>query len=228
VTSAADLLSPAQTNLRLYEELRQAGRDPAEIVAVRRAYDLAARLFAGQYRASGKPFVAHLVGVASILGRLGERGALVVAGILHAAYDQGIFPGWRRRVTEAKRAAVRAVAGEEAERLVIGYHRHVEDDRDVVVMRLANELEDLVDLAGAYSAKPFDQAERAAALATELGHPSLAEALTRAARDNRGADLPAGLASSRHRSFLVEPATHREKIELRAGRRLAALWKKLR
>src|SRR5262249_37947301 len=152
---------PAQTNLRLYEELRRAGRPPDELLAARRAYDLATRLFAGQYRATGKPFVAHLVGVASILARLDRRGPLIVAALLHPAYDQGIFPGWRRAVTEAKRAAVRAVAGDEAEHLVFRYHHHDQADGDVVLLGLANDLEDLVDLAGAYCAKPYDQAERA-------------------------------------------------------------------
>lgn len=227
MTSAAELLAPAQTNLRLYEELRQGGRAPADLVAARAAYDLAARLFAGQYRASGKPFVAHLVGVASIVARLGARGPVVVAALLHAAYDQGRFSGWRRALTDAKRAAVRAVAGDEAEQLVSRYHAHDDADRDVVLLRVANELEDLVDLAGAYCAKPYDEAERAAVRAKELGFPELAEALARAAVDNRAAVLPAGLASDRRRSFLAAPATHREKLELTVGRRLAGLWKKL-
>lgn len=227
MTSAAELLAPAQTNLRLYEELRQAGRPPDELLAARRAYDLAAGLFAGQYRASGKPFVAHLVGVASIVARLGARGPVVVAALLHAAYDQGRFSGWRRAVTDTKRAAVRAVAGDEAETLVSRYHVHDDADGDVVLLELANQLEDLVDLAGAYSAKPYDQAERASDRAKELGFPELAEALARAVADNRRANLPAGLASDRRSSFLASPATHREKLELTIGRRLAGFWKKL-
>jgi len=224
VTAAAELLAPAQTNLRLYEELREAGRPADELLAARRAYDLAARLFAGQYRATGKPFVAHLVGVASIVARLGERQAVVVAALLHAAYDQGVFPGWRRAVTDAKRAAVRAVAGDEAESLVLRYHRHEDGDRDVAVLEVANQLEDLVDLAGVYCKKPY--AEGAADRATALGFPVLAEALTRAVEANREAKLPAGLASDRRSSFLVEPATHRRKLELTIGRRVASLWKK--
>jgi len=227
VTAAIELLAPAQTNLRLYEDLRGADRGADELLAARRAYDLAARLFAGQYRATGKPFVAHLVGVASIVARLDQRGAMIVAALLHAAYDQGVFPGWRRAVTDAKRATVRAVAGEEAEHLVFRYHRHDEADGDVALLRAANDLEDLVDLAGAYCAKPYGGAERAAARATALGYPTLAEALTRALEANRAARLPAGLASDRHRSFLVEPATFREKVEIRVGRRLAGLWKRL-
>jgi hypothetical protein len=228
VISAAELLAPAQTNLRLYEELRAAGRAPAELLAARRAYDLALVLFAGLHRASGKPFVAHLVGVASIAAKLGQRAPVVVAGLLHAAYDQGLFPGWRRRLTDAKRAAVRAVAGDEAERLVLRYHQHDDGDREVVLLRLANELEDLVDLAGAYSRKPYDEAERAAERARALGHDVLAEALDRAYHANRDAALPAGLAGDHRRSFLAPPATHREKLEVRVGRRLAGLWKKLR
>jgi hypothetical protein len=224
VTTADELLAPAQTNLRLYEELRRAGRDPHAIVATRRAYDLALHLFTGQYRASGKPFVAHLVGTASLLARLGTSDAVVHAGILHAAYAQGVFPGWsgwRRAITEGKRAAVRAAVGPEAEARVFRYtempwsaaeaDRLARDppalagldplDRDVLLMRLANELEDLVDLGAAYSAKSFAAAAPAAALAGALGESVLAEALGSARRATESAALPAALRTDREGAF---------------------------
>ena len=130
------------------------------------------------------------------------------------------------------RAEVRAAAGPEVEALVLRYTQlpwtaealraGPELDRRVLVMRLANELEDLVDLAGAYSRKTSIGAA-AVALATALELPALAEALARAARDGETARLPADLVSDRRSSFTVAPAGWRPRIELRVARRLARL-----
>ncbi len=57
----------AQTNIQLYEQLLAARWSAADIVPARAAYELAMRIFAGHFRPSHKPFLAHLVGVASIL-----------------------------------------------------------------------------------------------------------------------------------------------------------------
>jgi hypothetical protein len=241
--SVAELLDPAQTNLRLYEQLRRAGRDADELAAVRRAYELAMRIFAGQYRATGKPFVAHLVGTAGILGSLGAAAPVVRAGLLHAAYTHGDFGGLRRALTGRKRAAVGAAAGADAEALILRYtelpwtadalprlHAGLAAlppvDRDVVTMRLANELEDLVDLGGAYCGKA-DRGDAAAALERELaeglGLPVLAAALAQARRAAAAAALPAALRGARRSSFILGPASHRERLELRVGRRVARL-----
>jgi hypothetical protein len=152
----------AQTNLQLYRQLADQGVAPSDLAAVRRAYDLSASLFAGLYRASGKPFVAHLVGTASVLAAQRVPLPLVTAALLHAAYVQGDFgdgpPGRTRRRAER---LVEAVGGE-AERLVSRYatlpwkagdlsaFRELPAslgplDRDVLTIRLANEVEELVD-----------------------------------------------------------------------------------
>jgi hypothetical protein len=235
--SVDDLLSPAQTNLQLYEQLRHAGRNPA---AARSGYELAMRLFAGQYRASGKPFVAHLVGTASILASLGASEPVVVAGLLHAAYTNGVFAGWRRAVTRRKRREVRAAVGTEVEALVFGYTRFpwraellpgLRDggarpaDRDLITMRLANDLEDLAYLGTAYSKKAAPAAI-AAEIAERMGLPALAAALTRAMDAAADAEVPADLRSDRRASVTLPPATYRERLELRLGRRLARLLRR--
>jgi len=236
-----ELLDPAQTNLRLYQQLRHAGRDAAEIERVRQTYKLVIRLFTGQYRGTGRPFVAHLVGTASILATLGARGAVVRAGLLHAAYTHGAFPGWRRALTERKRQEVRAVAGAETEGLVLRYARlrwtaevvpglldrlttMSELDRDVITVRVANELEDLVD-RGRVSGAQRAAATGAAALAEALGIPALAAALARALRENDAA--PRDLPREQDETFTLAPATHRERVELRLARGLAGVLVRL-
>jgi hypothetical protein len=152
----------AQTNLQLYRQLTDQGAAPSDLAAVRRAYDLASSLFAGLYRASGKPFVAHVVGTASVLAAQRAPLPLVTAGLLHAAYVQGTFgdgpPGRTRRRAER---LIEAIGGE-AERLVSRYatlpwkagdlsaFRNLPAsldslDRDVLTIRLANEVEELID-----------------------------------------------------------------------------------
>jgi (p)ppGpp synthase/HD superfamily hydrolase len=239
--SVDELLDPAQTNLQLYQQLRRAGRDVAEIEHVRRAYELVMRLFAGQYRGTGRPFVTHLVGTASILVTLGARDAVVRTGLLHAAYTHGAFPGWRRALTERKRQEVRAIAGVETENLVLRY-AHLrwtaevvpslldrlkamsELDRDVVTVRVANELEDLLD-RGKVSSAQRASATGAAALAAALGIPALAAALARALGENDAA--PRELSRDQGGSFTLAPATHRERVELRLARGLAGMLARL-
>jgi hypothetical protein len=60
----------AQTNLQLFHQLRNAGYDEADLVCIHQAYQLACQVFTGFFRGSGKPFIAHLVGTASILATL--------------------------------------------------------------------------------------------------------------------------------------------------------------
>src|SRR5262249_49358465 len=146
------------------KQLHAAGWDAPQLAALRDCYEFATLLFAGHCRASGKPFLAHLVGTASILAAMGADRATVAAGLLHAAYDQGGFglTRWRHR-----RSRVRHAIGEAAEALVWRYHKlgwseatiaRMRDalaelpatDRAIVLMRLANELDDNLDLEMRY------------------------------------------------------------------------------
>jgi len=75
-----------QTNLQLYAQLRRSGADEADLALVRNGYDLALRPCLGSFRGSGKPLLAHLVGTASILSRIGRPPRIVTAGLQHAVY----------------------------------------------------------------------------------------------------------------------------------------------
>ena len=155
-------LNVAQTNLQLYGQVSERSVSSTDLAALRRAYDLAASLFAGVYRASGKPFIAHLVGTASVLVQEEAPASLVRAGLLHAAYVQGDFGDGPPGVTPRRRKTVRDAIGEDAEELVARYTtlpwrsgdlsserdlpaRLGPLDRDVFRIRLANEVEELVD-----------------------------------------------------------------------------------
>ena len=77
----------AQTNLQLYNQLIAAGWSDANLDRTQAAYALAADLFAGQIRSSGKTFLEHLVGTASAVAAVGGRPALVHAALLHATFN---------------------------------------------------------------------------------------------------------------------------------------------
>jgi (p)ppGpp synthase/HD superfamily hydrolase len=78
-----------QTNLQLYAQLRRSVADGADLTLVRNGYDLALRFCPASLRGSGKPLLAHLVGTASILARIGRPPRIVTAGLLYAVYVFG-------------------------------------------------------------------------------------------------------------------------------------------
>ena len=74
----------AQTNIQLFNQVRQQGYSHEDLARFSQAYRFSLPLFSGRFRASGKTFFAHLAGTASVLASLGVDGQLVTAGLLHA------------------------------------------------------------------------------------------------------------------------------------------------
>jgi (p)ppGpp synthase/HD superfamily hydrolase len=227
-----------QTNLQLYRQLVRLDYEPADIDAVGKAYELGIRIFAGVYRGSGKPFLAHLVGTASILADQRARGQVVAAGLLHAAYTHGEFGNGWRGLSLPKRAEVRRAVGEEIEELVARYTELRWDartiaslrervdvmtppERDVLLIRLANELEDHVDLGILYLGDADRRLEYmrvhlrdCVAMASRLGHADLASRLATAFDEVASAELPATLKRSDAESFRIAPASHRLRLRV--------------
>ena len=221
-TVDVNLLPPAaQTNLALYRQLHALDYSHADLIRVRDGYELATLLFAGHLRGSGKPFLAHLVGTASILAAIGAPQPTVAAGLLHAAYQQGDFgvARWRQR-----RKRVRAAIGDDAEAIVWRYNampwtcpeidRLYSDldrlppvDRSVLVVRLANELEDQLDLAMLFCHPERDvyrdRRDTFIAMAKSIGSPSLASTLMATYREASGSDWATALSLNRPQSFQV-------------------------
>lgn len=141
----------AQTHLQLLAQLREAGYPDAARASAAHAYAHAARAAQGLHRGSGKPFVCHLVGTASIVVRCGARIDLVLAALLHALPQMRVGGG-RYDATELRRCF-----GEEVLDLVEHYDRvaasvagevaqpNATDDVDIELLLLADELEDLLD-----------------------------------------------------------------------------------
>jgi (p)ppGpp synthase/HD superfamily hydrolase len=226
----------AQTNLQLFNQMREAGYSDTDLVAVRSAYDLAIQLFTGEFRASGKPLLAHSVGTASVLCALAARVDLIAAAILHAAYMFGEFGDGRRGADPRKRRVLEGVVGTAIEDLVMRYHALVwnaetipaladtidsmaADETDVLLIRLANELEDHVDLGVLYCGNAERRRRdirmslhRCVAMARQLGHPGLAEELQRAFDEVLSTDVPDALRNCREYTYFVPPSSHSLRI----------------
>jgi (p)ppGpp synthase/HD superfamily hydrolase len=193
----------AQTNIQLYNQLRDRGLALDDLLLVHRAYEFLTTLYPGHYQADGKPFVAHGVGVASILAGLGQPAELLAVGLLHGVYGNADFGDGRSSgVTAFRRDLVRGAVGEGVEALVVrfaelrirpgsverirrGLAELDETERRLVLVDIADHLEKYADLGLLYfgeNEEILDTTERVGGdmieIARELGEPGLAEMLS--------------------------------------------------
>lgn len=206
--------------------MRDAGYPASEVVAVRRASEVAVRLFSGLHRASGKPFVVHLTGTASVLASIGSPLRLVVAGLLHATYVHGRFGDGPSGATPSRRALLAGSIGGPAEEIVLRYAtlpweqgetngssmaiaRLDPLERDVVVARLANEVEEAIDCGILFHVDGESRrtlflaaAPRWSAWARQLGQEPLARALEDAADSLAREADPGALRSDRAATYV--------------------------
>jgi hypothetical protein len=237
----------AQTNIQLYNQLREAGRTVDELVAVHRAYELATTLYSGYYQADGKPFVAHGAGVASILGWLDQPAEILAVGLLHNVYGNADFGDARAAgITSRRSRLVREAVGERVESLIVRFRdlrisphtlesvRRSLPDRDeterrLILVELADHLEKYVDLGLLYFGNNdwVFEGDRIGPelieIANELGEPQLAAMLSSAFAEAgaAAAHVPAELRASDGRRYLklVVPRSCRRRLSprLRAG-----------
>jgi hypothetical protein len=217
----------AQTNLQLYAQLTAVDCDEQTLAKVARAHDLAIELLGGLIRPNGKPFLCHLVGTASILAAWRCSHGEMIAGLLHAVYSHGDFSGTPRGMTAAKRAVVHRAIGAEDELLIAEYFRVPwnvatieqlaerlnerlnelsELERSVVRVRIANELEEHLDLGMAYCRKTKSESLPAAHaalrhLAESLVSREAADELARVFSEHASAKVPDFLRRDAKRSF---------------------------
>lgn len=235
----------AQTHLQLDRQLAARGYGDADRARIARAYELATHLFTGQFRASGRPFLAHLVGTASILAEHGAEPDVVIAGLLHAAYANGEFGTGRRGPTPRKRERLRAAAGAGAEAIVHAYAsvqaaRWVGVDTAARLARLApaerqaawitpaNELEESLDLGllregPGRAEEGIRGLEVGEAIAGALGAPALAAEIREGLEATRRERLPEALRSPRDTSYTLHPLGVAERVKRALRDRLRRL-----
>jgi hypothetical protein len=215
----------ALTYPQLCNQALALGLPAGELEQLARACELAERMADGLYRAQGVPFVCHLVRTASILLAEEQPIEVAMAGLLHSAYLLHLFDPARGAPRARERAELERVAGSEAHALVRAYACTPLDTRAalaaqlerldacderarrVLLLRLANELEDHLDGGLRYRAPEAGDAsgcERGALLvelAVRLGRPTLAAELRQALADGREAAPPPALQRGRRRAY---------------------------
>ena len=234
----------AQTNLQLFNQLRDAKLPLEDLRLVHRAYELVASLYSGYYQADGKPFVAHSVGVASIVAAVDQPGELVAVALLHNAYGNADFGDGRASgPTPYRRRLVREAMGERIEELLMRFREvrvgpgRIENarralasaddtDRRLVLIDLADHLEKHVDLGVLYFGENewvLGVNERFGAqlveLAREAGSPKLAEMLSNAFEEvaRQAPHVPNELRPSNDRAYLelVMPRSCNRRLSVR-------------
>lgn len=217
----------AQTNIQLFNQLRLAHYSEAEISYIYNAYQFAVQIFTGRFRGSGKPFLSHLIGTGSILASVHAPINVITAGLLHAAYIYGEYGTEEKGMTDAKREQVRQAVGIETEELITEYtalkwnkntisairarlNTLDSTERQVLLIRLANELEDHLDHGVLYCGNAEQRREYirsslylSVEMAHKLGFPNLAAALECNFRDTCSIEIPAAVRTSRNSSYLL-------------------------
>jgi len=150
----------AQTHLQLYRQLQDASYGEEDLLLVDRAYQIAMRRFAGHYRPNNKPFLMHLVGVASILLKARQPAVVIAAGLLHSAYlGRG---GKRSQINPIHRKQIAESLGQKVEEVIYAYSNRnwsvhdfrdleddrqslTSDDRQLYLIKLADIHEEFLD-----------------------------------------------------------------------------------
>lgn len=225
---SSEVLQVAQTNVQLFNQLRRQGRGEEVLLLVHKTYHFAVTLYSGYFQASGKPFIAHGVGVASILAELGLPGEVIAAGLVHNIYGNGDFgDGLRNVATPARRRLLRDALGAGIEELLIRFReirvnrnaigaiqRNLEGisetDRHLLLMDLADWLEHYADCGIIYYGnsdwvrnRTLVNGRHSIDLAEQLGHPRLAKWLREAFASVEGtADWPEDLRSPQGQAYV--------------------------
>jgi (p)ppGpp synthase/HD superfamily hydrolase len=210
---------------QLMNQAIAAALDADALVRLRATHELAESFADGVYRPQGEPFLCHLVRTASIVLAEGQPLPMVQAALLHAAYSL------RRRGADNERGSRRTwlqkAAGREVEQLVFAYDqlpwnssaelkRHVEDfarydqtTRRVVLLRLANELEDHLDRSAAYASADLvlrrqERRDGCLILARAAGSPAFVCELTEMFDRQLDPPLPLAVVIGRNQGYTLQ------------------------
>ena len=161
----------AQNYPQLMNQASEAGFNNEQLIRLHYAFDVALRMSDGIYRLQGVPLLNHLTSTASIVLAESADCELVIAALLHAAYAlQHFDDNTRSKKLAGRRQDICRLFGTEIEAILWDYARmpwhrqnildkYLADNdtfdfraRWLLTLRLANELDDNLDNAIAYSA----------------------------------------------------------------------------
>jgi (p)ppGpp synthase/HD superfamily hydrolase len=215
----------AITYQQLIRQAVRQGFPESDLSRLRTGYDLALRLTDGLYRKQMVPFICHLVRTASIVMHETSDLSPILASMLHAVCFLHVFSDSTRRGPRASdRHLLRDTLGDDVEGLIRDYSQfrfgaaeashwanpaHIPDarTRQLLIMRLADELEDHLDAAEAFVPKGRFRSgdphygQEFVALARRLGLEALANDFQEALEISQNTRLPESLLSSHASSY---------------------------
>jgi len=190
----------AHTHIQLLNQLIKVGYNSSNLNFVFDAYQYCIELCDG-FQACGKPFIIHLIRTASILVELNQDILIIVSGLLHSAYEFGDFGDGSRGIASWKQESVKQRMGTEVENYIQKYDAlrwHDENilliygnlnqlnqiEKTVLLIRLANELEQCLDLEPLYRNDYENKIQQIQTrkdilidMANQLGYPLLSNQL---------------------------------------------------
>ena len=209
-----------------------AGLDDQALRKLRGAFEVAQRHYDGLYRASGQPFLCHMVRTASILLAEGQPLPLVEAALVHSAYDAHRYENSTRPwpVPRERRRLRREVASD-VEEIVWAFHelewerigapelerlalpRASLQHRAVLALCVANDLENHMDLGLLYrSGRRFKQRIESdgptiVRIARDLGMMVVADELATVFHETLTEPLPVTVRWDRSRGYEIPTRT---------------------
>ncbi|WP_254507776.1 DUF6817 domain-containing protein [Anatilimnocola floriformis] len=222
--SSATLFYPKQSNTGLYCQLHVAGHSAEDILRVRHAYRIACSLFNGRFRKTERAFICHAVGAASALTHFSPRVDMIIAAMMHAAYDSGQFPDGKIGYSPEHRKWLRNEIGEAAEQLAYDYQQmhfgpgkpeaHATsgvpaEQREILFMALTHEVDDMADagfaLAPKYGRSVESRVAACAQLARQIGEEELAQTIEGHGRQYHDVEWLQALEMNECEGFRIAP-----------------------
>ncbi len=222
----------AVTYPQLVRQAMAARLDDQELRELRDVFETAQLYFDGLYRVGGQPFICHTVRTASIVFAERQPLPLVKAALVHTAYDAYRYDHSTRPWPGTHlRRRLRRDVGTDVEELVWAFHEvawerigapelrlrelpHASDlVRSALALRVANDLENHMDLGLAYRTgrrfKERIETDGAAIIkvASELGMATVADELSTVFRETLDETLPAAVRWDRARGYEIPVET---------------------
>ncbi|MCB1695070.1 MAG: HD domain-containing protein [Pseudomonadales bacterium] len=222
-----------------------------DLSRLRSAFDFCQLLADGIYRAQGIPLLNHLVRTASIVLNQTNSVDVVITALLHAAFVVDKFDhSTRTPDLEIKRKDIRRLFGNEIEHLLLAYEKMAwyhkkalqhylqvhaslsQEMKNLLLIRLANELEDHLDFAMAYT-PPSREARRSLAygsecvsLARALGYGVIADNLNAILTEQQAVKIPDQLRTTCSQGYQFNQPLWPMSLLRRARNALALLARK--
>lgn len=232
----------AQTYAQLIGQAVQRGMPVQDLARLADAARLAEGIYDGLYRKSGTPFLCHGMRTASIVLSEDASIDIVTAALLHAAYFLHCFKDSNRRgPRKSDRELVRRTLGTSTDELIRQYtdlpwnypddiekyckqaSMHDARMRKLILLSLANELDDHMDGGEALTGKHTDPPWNCVDLARAMGYPELAGELAEVFESSRDSQYPEVVLTGKKGSYLTRRLWLANPIELAGG-----IWRRYR